>query len=467
VLLESANFNGTSIRRTATKLKARTEASARFEKALSPELVPLAAARATKMLVEIAGGTALHGVIDVYPRPAPAVKVDLERSRVQQVLGFDVPSSEVRSALTSLGFTCRWEPPERYHVRVPFWRTDVRIQDDVIEEVARVIGYDRIPTKGIGGEIPPSVPDARRELRETLRDALAAAGMQEVITYSLTTLEGLKPVVEPEELATYPPLRVTNPVSSEWEFLRPTLREGVLRALAANVRRHQGELALFEASRVYASEEGSRPEEQEHVVGVVGGSRVDDRGRPGGGPVDFFDAKGYIEAALEAAGIDARFAAARVYGLLPGRSAELLVNGRRVGVIGQVSPDVASAFDIEGDAFLFELVVDHLKPSARERRRYQPASRFPPVIEDLAVLVDRSTPAADVLSVIESHDLVARAAVFDEYTGDRIPAGKKSLAFSVHYQSSDHTLTDEEVARARGRIIARLENQLGATLRGS
>jgi phenylalanyl-tRNA synthetase beta chain len=466
ILLESANFSATSIRRTAARLKTRTEASARFEKGLSPELVPLAAARATKMLVEIAGGTALHGTIDVYPRPAPEVKVDLDRKRVEQVLGFDVPSSEVRSALTSLGFSCRWEPPAQYHVRVPFWRTDVRIQDDVIEEVARIIGYERIPTKGIGGEVPARIPDARRELRERLRDALAAAGMQEVITYSLTTLDALKRVVEPEELATYPPLRVTNPVSNEWEFLRPTLRDGVLRALGSNVRRKQGELALFEAARVFVCEEGRKPEEQEHIVGVVGGTREGAMGRDSGEPIDFFDAKGYVEAALEVAGINATFESALMFALVAGRTAEIIVDGKRAGAIGQVANDVAEAFGIEGDAILFELIVDNLVSAATSKPGYQPVSRFPSVNEDLAVLVDALTPAGDVQTIIESDDLVVSASVFDVYEGDRVPAGKKSVAFSVVYQAPDHTLSDEEVGRARRKIITRLERDVGAELRG-
>lgn len=467
VLLESATFHPTNIRRTATRLKARSEASSRFEKVLHPELAMVAAMRATKLLVEIAGGRAYHGFVDVYPEPWHEARIDLTRKRLQQVLGIDLPTSNVRHALTSLGLPCHWEPPDTYHVRVPYWRTDVRIPDDVAEEVARIIGYDEIPTKGLGGEIPPAIIEPRRELRERLRDALVAAGMQEVITYSLTTLEALQQVVPPEDLATYPPLRVVNPLSAEYEYLRPVLRANLLRTLGANIRQHEGEVALFEAARVYLTDpEGGRPQEQEHIVGVVGGQREDRWGRASGEPVDFYDAKGYVEAALAAVAIDITFSEAALFGMLPGRAAEIAIDGWRVGSIGQVHPKVAAAFDIDRDVFLFELIVDELLPSVVGVRHAEPIVRFPAVVEDIAVVVDKGVPAARVRWIIEQQSLVRGAEVFDVYEGGQIASNKKSLAFSVTYQSPDHTLDDKEVAKARQSIIARLKNELNAELRG-
>ena len=467
ILLESATFHPTSIRRTAMRLRSRTEASTRFEKGLSPELAMVASRRATKLLVALTGGRALHGFVDAYPRPASEVRIELTRRRLQQVLGIDLPTSQVRTALTSLGFACRWLPPERYQVRVPYWRTDVRIPDDLAEEVARIIGYDQIPTKGLGGEVPAALPQPRRELRERLRDALVAAGMQEVITYSLTTMEALERVMSPEELAAYPPLRVVNPVSAEYQYLRPVLRASLLQALADNVRQREGETALFEAARVYLAESEGLPREPEHVVGVVTGRREDRWGRPSDEPADFYDAKGYVEAALRSLGVEALFREATAFGLVPGRTAELLVGDRRVGILGQLHPSVVAAFDLDQDVYLFELVVDELLPSLGTVRHYQPASRFPPVVQDLALLVDRDLPADRVRAVVEEHDLVRRAQIFDVYEGGRIPADKKSLAFSVTYQAPDHTLTDEEAARARRSILKRLGRELGAELRGS
>jgi hypothetical protein len=192
--------------------------------------------------------------------------------------------------------------------------------------------------------------------------------MQEVITYSLTTLEALKQVMPPEDLATYPPLRVANPLSADHEYRRPVLRASLLKVLAENARHHEGELALFEAARVYLPEPEGLPQEQEHIVGVVSGWREDRWGHASDEPVDFYDAKGYVEAALRSVGVEATFQEGMVYGLTPGRTADLLVDDRKVGTIGQVHPSAAAAFGIEQDVHLFELHVDELLPVLGEVR---------------------------------------------------------------------------------------------------
>ncbi len=464
ILLESATFHASNIRRTASRLKSRTEASARFEKGLSPELAIVASQRATKLLVELAGGRALHGLVDNYPEPVKEVRIDVTRRRLKQVLGIDLPTSTVREALTSLGFGCKWEPPEHYQVRVPYWRTDVHIPDDIAEEVARIVGYDQIPTKNLGGDVPPAIPQPLRELRERLRDALAAAGMQEIITYSLTTSEELERVLPEGQLEQL--LKVVNPLSAEHEYLRPVLRGSVLKTLAANVRQRESEIALFEASHVYLPRSGELPEEQEHIVGVVTGKRDDRWGRSSDEPVDFYDAKGYVQAALRVAGVEGTFEAAEEFGLLPGRTAVVWAGGAKVGVVGQLHPSVTSSFGIDQDVYLFELVVDHLLPAVQAGVEYAPLMRFPAVMQDIALVVDSSQPAEDVRRLIERHELVRAVRVFDVYEGEGVPAGRKSLAFSVTYQSAEKTLTDEEVARAQSEILKNLSDELNAELRG-
>jgi phenylalanyl-tRNA synthetase beta chain len=279
-------------------------------------------------------------------------------------------------------------------------------------------------------------------------------------------MEALAQVVPPEDLATYPPLRVTNPVSSEWEYLRPSLRANALRTIAANVRQHDGELAIFEAARVYLTEPDGPPIEREHVTGAVAGRREDRWGHASGESVDFYDAKGYVESALHQLGTEATFDEAPSFGLVPGRTAEIKIGGDVVGTIGQVHPRVASWFDIDHEVYLFELVVDDLLPRVPAVRRAESISRFPPVVQDIAIVVDRSLVAARARKMIEAHPLVRSAQVFDVYEGDRIPAGKKSLAFSVTYQSPEKTLTDEDVAKAQKSIVERLRKELGAELRG-
>jgi phenylalanyl-tRNA synthetase beta chain len=465
ILLEAANFNPANIRRTSTALKLRTDASIRFEKGLSPELTMMGARRAVRLMVQLAGGRAAEGIIDVYPGKRRVTRITVTQDRLRRILGLQLPTPQVRQTLTSLGFGCRWVPPDRYVVRVPYWRTDVRIPDDVAEELARIIGYDELPITALRGAIPPAQPQSSRELRERVRDILAAAGMQEVITYSLTNMESLAKVLPPEELSQRPPLRVANPMSYQQEYLRTTLRGSLLETLASNLRHHQGRIALFEVARVYLPRAEELPQEVESLVGALAGDRPDRWGQPRGEPVDLHDAKAYLEFLFDRLGLAVTYHDGEDFALVPGRTAEVRLDGQRVGLLGQVHPRVAAAFDIEQDVYLFEVDLETLAPQVGKPRLYQPLSRFPAVEEDIAIVVDEVVTAAQVQAIIEAFPLVQRAALFDVYTEAPVPAGKKSLAYSVAYQSLDHTLSDAEVNRERRRILDRLSRQVGAVLR--
>jgi phenylalanyl-tRNA synthetase beta chain len=438
----------------------------------------IASRRATKLLVEVCGGVAFEGCVDAYQRKSREQRVELTRERLSTLLGIDPPTTEVRRVLTALGFTARWVPPDRYVVRVPYWRPDVRIPEDVAEEVARVIGYDQIPAKLLEGAIPPLVEQPLRSLRERARDLLAEAGMTEVVSYSMTTMDALERVVPKEDLAIYRPYRVVNPISADHEYLRPTLRASLLQTLASNLRFQKGEVAIFETARTYQRSDerlpqsgepiGAEllPEEKEQVIGVVTGRRLDRWARPSDEVLDFFDAKAYLEDLLHGLGVSAEYVPANEYGFVPGRTAEVRVGDQPVGVIGQVHPDVAAAFEIEQEAFVFDVTLDALLPFAGGTPKAREVSRFPAVEQDLALIVDRETPAGALLQAIRSAALVREARVFDVYTGDQVPPGKKSLAFSLLYQAEDHTLTDEEVARAQRKLLERLRRDFGAELRG-
>jgi phenylalanyl-tRNA synthetase beta chain len=466
VLLEAANFNPVNIRATSTALGLRTEASVRFEKGLHPELAVAAARRAMALLVQIAGGRALKGLVDVYPKKRKDTRVEVTRERIQKVLGVDVGTNQVRTALTDLGFGCRWMPPDRFVVRAPYWRTDVNIPDDVIEEIARASGYDRIESLPLAGAIPAPVSSPVRELRERLKDAAAAAGMQEIINYPLTNSETLEAVVPKDVMDMHPPLRLENPMSSDAVVLRESLRASVMQSAAANLRYEKGVVALFESARIYLTQEGDLPEERERVVGVVTGHRTGQWGQPTSEPVDFFDAKGILEEVLQGVGARVQFSADEDFGLLKGRTASVIAAGEWAGCLGQVNPQLAAKFEITGPAFIFDLDVQRLLPALETDAQHQAPSRFPAVIQDLALIVDSSVPEAKVHELIESGAMVARAALFDVYQGPPLAHGKRSLAYAVHFQAPDRTLTDADVADARRRIVRRLEREVGAELRG-
>jgi phenylalanyl-tRNA synthetase beta chain len=466
VLLEAANFHGPSVRRTAASLKVRTDASIRFEKGLSRGMPAIGAERAVKLMLELCGGKAAEGILDVHPGKRKDVRVTLTQKRLHTLLGMELPVARVRQVLSSLGFSCRWVPPDRYVVRAPYWRADVSIADDVIEEIARIIGYDQLPTTGLHGEIPPVWPQPRRDLRRRVADILAGAGMQEVITYSLTTMEALRKVLGPEGLSAHPPLRIANPMSREQEYARTSLRASLLATLAENVRHRDDLTALFETAPVYLPRPDDLPQDVETVAAVITGRPADRWGEPRGEPVGFYEAKSYLDLLLDRLGVSAEYADATDHALLPGRAAAVTVGGQQLGLVGQVDPRVAAEFDLENPVAIFEVDLDALLPHVSGRRRYQPLVPYPSVDEDIAVIVDSDVPAARVRSVIEAATLVSSVRLFDVYSGPQVPPGKKSLAFSVSYQAEDHTLTDKEVRKQQERILARLRHEVGAVLRG-
>jgi phenylalanyl-tRNA synthetase beta chain len=294
-----------------------------------------------------------------------------------------------------------------------------------------------------------------------------AAGLQEIVTYPLTSTETLLRVLPPEALEVHPPLRLENPMNSEQSVMRTSLRASVLQTVASNLRRERGTVAVFEVSRVYLSDAGDLPEEREVLIGAVAGHRAGRWGEPTSEPVDYYDAKGLLEETFERAGAAVSFSTGEEYALLRGRTAALTAAGERAGVLGQVHPAVASQFEIDSPVFLFELDVARLLPVVEARVQHRPQSRFPAVIQDLALLVDASVPAARVTEAIAGSALVADVKLFDVYEGGSLPEGKRSLAYQVHFQSLEKTLTDAEVADARRRIVRRLEHELGAELRGA
>ncbi|MHB8577140.1 MAG: phenylalanine--tRNA ligase subunit beta, partial [Dehalococcoidia bacterium] len=467
IQLEAANIHGTNVRRTSQLLGLRSEASTRFEKQLPAELAGRAAKRALQLLVEHAGGRARAGFIDNYPLPQPAVHVELTDERLRRVLGIAIDRDDVVRTLTSLGFGCTAGPNGRYDVTVPYWRMDVTIQDDVVEEVIRILGFERLPGTTVSGRVPEYVPQPARLLRDRVKDILVAAGGQEIITYSAVSEELLRKITPAEDLAILQPLRVVNPISNEHELMRTSLRGSMLETFAANLRLKRPSLSLFETAIVYipAEERAQLPEEREVLIGALAGMRLDRWGRATEAPLDFFDAKGYVELLDRELRAGFTCEPASDPNLLDGRAAEIRVGGIAIGVVGQVHPDVLARFDIEQDVLLYELNLAALLPHAGALPRHTPVSRFPAVEQDLALIVNLDVSAADLLGAIRASKLVASAEVFDEYTGAAIGEGKKSLAIAVRYQAPDRTLTDDDASKEQNRILRGLQFRFGAQLR--
>jgi phenylalanyl-tRNA synthetase beta chain len=467
VILEAANWHPGSIRKTSSRLHLRSEAGLRFEKGLGVELTMDAQYRALHLFERLTGGKVAHGHIAVPNREWAAPVISLPKARIEQVLGLAIPESDVERILAALGFGVSMTR-ESIEVTVPNWRPDVRIGDDVVEEVGRIHGYDKLPTTFLRGVLPEAEPRPLESLRERLRDLATGLGFQEVITYSLVDRQQLERVVAPDDERRNEPLAVTNPVAAQDSLLRTSLRGSLLETYATNRRLVEGPLRLFEIGVEYLPTEADLPHERPVLCALLGGETLDRWGRAGGEPVDFFEAKGVGETLFGSVGLEAAWRRDVAFGLLPGHTAVASVEGRDVGVVARVHPATASAFDIDDAVYLVELWVEDMVALLPERPDYSPPSRFPAVRHDIAVVVDGELPAGRVVELVRSHrsrGVRVSGEVFDEYRGAGIPEGKKSLAVRLQYQADDRTLTDEQVAPIQQGLLARLEKELGARQR--
>lgn len=467
IFLEAANFNHISIRRTSARLRLRTEASSRFDKGLPPVLAEVGLRRATRLIVELAGGTAARGILDAYPTPQVMPTIDLTTAEVRRILGVDIPLGQQRSVLESLNFTVEPLPADAgLRVTPPYYRQDVRLTDDVIEELARISGYDAIPTTMIRGAIPTTPVPPVGPLEERLRALLVGCGMQEIITYPLVSAPLLEKVLGPG--AAQDALKLANPLTTEQEYLRTSLRPSLLNTLAANQRHTDDGLRLFEIGKAYLKRPDDLPEERRRLIGGLMGPRTPRTWQGTAPNLDFFDAKGIVEELLDRLHIAAEFVPGQDAHLHPGKTATVRTlngPGQVLGVIGELHPELRAAFELRAPVYLFELAIEALLTAGQQIPQYRPFSRFPAVEQDLALVVGLDAPAAAIERVLRAAPLVVDVRLFDVYTGDQVPPGKKSLAYALTYQAPDRTLTDRDVERVQDNLLKRLGKEFGATLR--
>lgn len=471
LLLESAAFDFVSVRRAARQFNLFSEASTRFSRGVSAELAKPAAIRAADLFRQHAGGQVLTGMVDNYPAPAAAQVIELHRSEIARLLGFDVPSAEVERVLTALEFQVKCET-FGWIVTAPRTRLDIQVgAADLIEELARVYGYDKLPERLLPLELPEPKGNRAIELEDRVRDLLADQGLQEAITYSLTSTEAEAKL----KTAASGHVQLMNPLSPERAVLRRSLVPGLLAVVQRNLESAES-VALFELGFIYEVRAGEQlPAEPRRLAMVLCGRRsagtwdAPQEAKPA--LCDFFDLKGVIEALASDLHLpDVSFTAAKeVQWLHPMRAAELSVNGKVVGVLGELHPKVASSFGLSDRAVpVAELDLEAILAAVPERFPYRPFSTFPPAKRDVAVVVSADISAEAVLDEIRSAggDLLVGAELFDLYTGDGIPAGTKSLAFALTYQAPDRTLGEKEIAKAHEKIEGRLRHTLKAQIRG-
>ncbi len=486
VLLEAANFNFINIRRTAQTLKLQSEAASRFGKRVDPELPFVAAARAAELMADLADGEVETTVGDLYPGQPETTTLTYRPALADRILGVAIPPEEQHRILTALAFEIEEEGEDVWRVAVPTYRMDVQRPVDLVEEVARIWGYDRFPHTLIDEELPKLRRNRSLEGEDHVRDILVRLGLDEIISYSLIDPEDesrLNPA--PDKAVDLPGERLIlrNALAPERSLLRRTILPGILRTAWAN-HRFLERLTIFELGHIYygvgepdpaAGETGVA--EPRRLAMLLTGPRAarwwrnaatDERA-----PLDYFDLKGIVEALLRNLGLadEASWARGAHPAYHPGRCAEVTLGDQILGALGELHPLVREAFDLpEQPVMVLEWDLDALLAAAEGAeagKKVAMISTYAPVHEDLALVVDEDVPALKVQrAIIEvGYPLVKRALLFDIYRGEQVGAGKKSLAFALTYQSPSKSLGERDIAKLRKRILKAVEKELGAELR--
>lgn len=475
VLLEAAAWNFINIRRTASTLGISTDAAFRFSRGVHPSQAILGAKRAAELMRRLAGGTVLNGIVDMYAERPKPVKVELSPEYARKLSGLNLKSAQMAAYLERLKF--KVEPyGDHLMVTVPDHRMDIEGPHDLVEEICRMVGYDNIPSTIIADALPPQRGNQKLEREEAIRDILVQLGLQELITYRLTAKSreaNLIPRgsdVPPDDR---PYVTLTNPITVDRAVMRHSVLSSVLEIAAENTR-FQDRIAVFEIGDIYlANEEEILPDELARLAIVLTGLRQEAHWQGGSSnqTMDFFDLKGLVEALFAALNMDVCYEAAEHPTYRPGRTARILWEDTQLGMMGELHPLVARNYgpriDRDQPILAADLDLDTILKQADYSQPFDPISPYPAVREDLALVVDKQVPAADVDEAVRKAGgfLLKEVELFDVYQGSQLPPGKKSLAYHLTFQAPDKTLTDKEVLKQRTRILKQLENSLGARLR--
>jgi phenylalanyl-tRNA synthetase beta chain len=473
VLLETANFLPATIRKTSAALRLPSEASRRYERGVDPNLSLRASQRTTALIAEIAGGTPPASIVDVFPGRTDPRTILVHESEIGALLGYDYGRETVTRVLTALDFGV--EPrEEKLLVTVPGHRPDVEGRADLAEEVSRIVGYDEIPTTLPTGASPQPYVEPLRIASEQARDVLVAAGLREVMTYSLVAPGSSERLHPAGGDAARDGLKLANFLSTDISVLRTELLPSLLDTARSSLR-HRDAVSIFEIARVYLEPLTPLPAEPTRLAIVMTGTATPVGWNAPARPADFYDLKGAIDEMLGRFVLTGVYAPARSDALHPGRTAELRLAGPKgtsepVGLLGHLHPLVAERFDLEGrEVYVAELDFGAIAERAGVQPQILPLDRFPSLDRDLALVLDRDAPHVDVEAAIRAAGgpLLGRVALFDQYVGPQMPAGKRSLAYTLRFRASDRTLTDEEADQAVAAVVSAVRERFGAQIRGA
>jgi phenylalanyl-tRNA synthetase beta chain len=467
VLLEAAYFTGSTIRKASRDLGLRSDASTRYEKGVAQDRVLAAGRRAAALIAELAGGTIVSGVVEQDLFSYELQTIDLDVNRVNTRLGTAISIEDVMSLLDRLGFTYE-KNEEVLHVTIPSRRPDIQIEEDLMEEVARLYGYDNIPTTlPLGATTQGALTDYQKKRRH-VRRVLERSGLSQVITYSLTSPEKAKGFAFEMNQT---PVTLAMPMSEERSTMRTSLIPHLFDVLSYNFNRKNQDVHVYEIGSIFLSNEETltnQPTEREMVAGALTGVWLEHGWQGEKKAVDFYVAKGILENLFQELGVEEEivFEQSTLPDLHPGRTALIKLNGQEIGFIGQVHPSLQKDLGLK-ETYVYELELETLLQHQVKSVVYQALPRYPAMVRDIALVVDRHRSAGEVETVIRwaGGELLKKVCLFDLYEGEHMEEGKKSLAFSLTYLDPERTLTDEEVTKVHSEVLKMLEEHIGATLR--
>lgn len=455
ILLESATFDRMSVRITSKKLNLRTEASAKYEKGLDPSICKKACERVCQLIEEMNSATVIKGEIDKFGEKPKEVVIELPEKDIKKLIGIEIDKQRVLDILNHLEIKTEYENGV-YKSVVPTFRNDLRLKADIIEEIARIYGFDNIGFAPLVGTLTRGEKSETRKLEDLSKEILVGFGLNELMTYSFLSPKTYDKILLPKEDKKRNYIRLRNPLGEDYSVMRTTLIGNTMEVLSRNFKHGVESAKTFEIGNIFTPS-SELPEENKLVsLGMYGN-------------VDFFSLKGVVDEFLKRLGIkDIEYMAVSGNSTFhPGRTANVIINGKNIGVIGEIHPDVLENYDMKARCLVGELDFDTIVKESNLERKYSHLPKYPAITRDIALLVDSHIEVREIEKIIEenSKELVESIALFDVYTGDQVEEGKKSVAYSIVYRSKEKTLKDEEVVKVHSKILEELEEKLNAILR--
>lgn len=459
ILFESANFKAENVRATSKKLGLRTESSSRFEKGINQDLANLAVDRAAQLVELLGAGRVLKGVVDEYPTKHEPKSITVNVDRINRLIGVEIPASEMIAILESLEFKCELNSSNEIIAKVPSFRLDMEQEADFVEEIARIYGYDKIPTLELEGNPTIGMKTDKQKFSDTVKDSLVALGSDEILTYSFVSPRGIDKINEPKDSAKHNFVKILNPLGEETSVMRTTLIPNMLDVVATNVSHRVEELSVFELGHIFEAAIVEPNQLDRLCIGMYGKGK------------DFFTLKGMVETVFEKIG----FAGYEIEPennnttFHPGRCAKIVYNNKNIGTLGELHPDVIENYDLGQRVYVAEIDVDSVFANSDETALYKPLPKYPSTSRDIALVVKDNIYVKQIDDIISANGrgLIEDFKLFDVYTGDQIEKGYKSIAYSITYRSKDRTLTDEDVAKVHDKILSELSEKLDANLRSN